>query len=83
LLLSCSTLCMITGMRHSDEDLLEVMRYVASRNGGRCGMYAYDRMRLAGEVKIWPKTISDRFGSWDKALEAAGLPLNHRPGSTR
>jgi hypothetical protein len=68
---------MIIGMRrHSDEDLLRVMREVAARHG-RCSLTAFDRDRRDGLVKIWPQTISHRFGSWDAALMRAGLPLNH------
>lgn len=75
---------MIIGMRrYSDEDLLSVMRDVASRHDGRCSHIKFERERLDGLVKIRPQTISRRFGSWDAALIKAGLPLNHRPGSNR
>lgn len=76
--------------RITDEELLVAMRAHAADHDGRCSITSYQNVRraihfgrLVAEMPPSDRTITQRFGSWDAALVAAGLPINHRPGSTR
>lgn len=77
---------MIIGMtrRIADEELLEAMLAHARTHGGRCSITSYQNVRrairfgrLEADMPPSDRTITQRFGSWDAALVAAGLPLNH------
>ena len=63
----------VSGMPVSNDDLLADLRRVASSNGkDTVGQVEY---RSVG--KYDDTTVSDRFGSWNKALDAAGLSISN------
>lgn len=63
----------VSGMPVSNEDLLADLQRVASVNGkGTVGQKEY---RLIGTYD--DKTLRNRFGSWNKALIAAGLNISN------
>lgn len=69
--------------QHSDEAIATALRRVARAAGGPPtstgrGLRAYAEYRLPGEPSV--STIVGRFGSWNAALENAGLEANRRAG---
>lgn len=54
-----------------DEELLEELTRLADEQDGSPRVYDMDQ-----EGRFAPSTYSERFGSWNEALEAAGLELN-------
>lgn len=65
--------------RHTEEELLGFLREAAQ--GAYLSLSAYKRLRQ----EDWPgaNTIAQRFGTWRKALAAAGLPVAPREGPPR
>jgi hypothetical protein len=64
-------------VRWSDEELLDALRFVA-RYYGKCTSDTYLAAYNTGHVEPSERTFSLRFGSWSKALQAAGLPTTLR-----
>ena len=63
----------VPGAPVSDDQLLADLRKAAAEHGGQVGQKLYDKVGLydAG-------TLARRFGSWNQALERAGLPVLNR-----
>lgn len=67
------TISRVSGMPVSNDDLLADLRSVASSTGrGTVGQEEYQTIGKYNE-----RTISRRFGSWNKALLAAGLSISN------
>jgi predicted DNA-binding protein YlxM (UPF0122 family) len=66
-----------TGRKYSDEQILDFLREAASATPGMLSVIKYNR--YAAE-RGWcdSQTPTIRFGSWSKALEAAGVPSRTR-----
>jgi hypothetical protein len=67
--------------RYSDEELIQLLREASSTLGGVLSAEAYTRLartRTLSHGRPWPthQTHFRRFGSWRKALEAAGARAN-------
>lgn len=63
----------VSGMPASDEDLLADLRATAKRIGKETiGLMKYRQLG-----KYEGTTVSRRFGTWNKALQAAGLKISN------
>ena len=56
---------------YTNEEMLEKLKAVAERAGGKLSESIYLANRVKGEPSI--ALLQKRFGSWRKALELAGL----------
>lgn len=66
---------------YADEELLECLRIANGELGGVMTSVEYNELgsgRRLADGRAWPgrQTAMSRFGSWRRALEAAGLPAN-------
>lgn len=67
--------------RYASDELLLLLREASERLGGVLTAAMYDehaRVRRLPDGRRWPlhQTVRQRFGSWRKALEQAGLVAN-------
>lgn len=70
------------GMAHSDEDVETVLLDELERLADELGETpSAPEMNEMGEFCVM--TYANRFGSWNEALEEAGLPLNQEEGGSR
>ncbi|WP_429875249.1 homing endonuclease associated repeat-containing protein [Fictibacillus sp. NRS-1165] len=53
---------------------IEVLRKAAEENNGKISYKQYEDQKYSPSIK----TISSYFGSWTKALQAAGLKTNEK-----
>ena len=53
----------------SDDEILDDLRRVASKNAGRLTIELYRE-----DGRFHPSTVARRFGTWNKALERAAIP---------
>lgn len=69
--------------RWTNEEILEALRLADEANGGPIGGTDYGmRYRKFDFDAPSGRTVWMRFGSWNEAREAAGLPINtERPGT--
>jgi hypothetical protein len=68
--------------RYDRDELLDCLRAAARVAGGRPTQHSWHRIRRGrtlADGRPWPASnvIATRFGNWNPALEAAGLPTNH------
>ena len=63
--------------RCSDEELIGILQDLADMLGHTPNVFEYAEYK-PDYAPRWSATISSRFGSWEKAVEVAGLPpVNH------
>lgn len=69
---------------HTDTDMTDALRRVAAKLGHSPGCHGSSNSYSIHKRQSEPSSaiIIQRFGSWNAALEAAGLPLNWQPAAS-
>lgn len=65
--------------KYSNDDVLEHIRICAERNGGKCTV----SLLQAEDDLVTPSVAIERFGSWQKAKEKAGVISDEREHNSR
>ena len=62
----------------TNKELVQDLRRVDEQTDGRLTFNNYKKAHKNGDTITTPETISNRLGTWNDALDAAGLKTTHR-----